>query len=61
MGGLRVALGTRSSSVASLGRVTRAPGDSTLYRAMIRGQCYLHRAPGIDGAEEYPPSIPELF
>ena len=40
------------SSVASLGRVTHAPADSTLYRAMMRGQL-LHpsgAAPGFDGA-----------
>ena len=39
------------SSVASLGRVTHAPADSTLYRAMMRGQL-LHpsgAAPGFDG------------
>ena len=38
-------------SVASLGRVTHAPADSTLYRAMMRGQL-LHpsgAAPGFDG------------
>ena len=37
--------------VASLGRVTHAPADSTLYRAMMRGQL-LHpsgAAPGFDG------------
>ena len=39
------------SSVASLGRVTHAPADSTLYRAIMRGQL-LHpsgAAPGFDG------------
>ena len=39
------------SSVASLGRVTHAPADSTLYRATMRGQL-LHpsgAAPGFDG------------
>ena len=39
------------SSVASLGRVTHAPADSTLYRAMMRGHL-LHpsgAAPGFDG------------
>ena len=51
MGDLRVALRTGPSSVASLGRVTHAPADSTLYRAMMRGQL-LHpsrAAPGFDG------------
>ena len=51
MGDLRVALRTGPSSVASLGSVTQAPADSTLYRAMMRGQL-LHpsrAAPGFDG------------
>ena len=50
MGGLRVGLRTRLSSVASFGRVPRAPADFTLHRAMMRGQLYLRRAPWTDGA-----------
>ena len=50
MGDLRVALRTGPSSVASLGRVTHAPADSTLYSAMMRSQLlHLSRAaPGFD-------------
>ena len=41
MGDLRVALRTRPSGVASFGRVTHAPADSTLYRMILRGQIYI--------------------
>ena len=50
------------SSVASLGRVTHAPADSTLCRMILRGQL-LHpsrAAPGFDGVGSIP-SFPELF
>ena len=50
MGGLRVAQRTCPSCVASFGRATRLPADSTLHRAMMRGQLHPRRAPGIDGA-----------
>ena len=57
MGDLRVALKTCPSGVASFGRVTHAPADSTLYRAMLRGQ-QLHPWGTWDRwSWEYPPSI----